>query len=128
MSAENGELREACKYEEFVWRLEDSTPRQIPAHKHYNLMENEDLPFQAQRALINDDMLGYGKTLGRGLGREQAHLRKTNVMSNWRLTTNQAMDGRRHGQGALRFSAMTTTVIQVKDARAAHRGSAEARG
>ena len=30
------------------------------------------------------NMLGYGKTLGR----------KINVMSDWRQTTNQAMDGR----------------------------------
>ena len=63
------------------------------------------LPFQAQCALLNDDMLGYGKTFGRGLGRELAQLRKINVMSDWRQTTNEAMDGRRHGQGALRFSA-----------------------
>ena len=47
------------------------------------------------------NMLGYGKTLGRGLGRELAQLRKINVMSDWRQTTNEAMDGRRHGQGAL---------------------------
>jgi hypothetical protein len=47
------------------------------------------------------NMLGYGKTLGRGLGRELAQLRKINVMSDWRQTTNEAMDSRRHGQGAL---------------------------
>ena len=71
-----------------MWRIEDSTPRQISAEKHYDLMENEDLPFQAQCAMLNDDMLGYGKTLGRGLGRELAQLRKINVMDDWRQTTN----------------------------------------
>ena len=72
------------------------------------------------------NMLGYGKTLGRGLGRELAQLRKINVMSDWRQTTNEVMDGRRHGQGALRFPATTATATNIKDARAAHRGSAEA--
>ena len=80
-----------------MWRLEDSTPRQISAHKHYYLMENEDSTVPSINALINDDMLGYGKTLGRGLGRELAELRKINVMSDWRQTTNEAMDGQRHG-------------------------------
>jgi hypothetical protein len=28
-------------------------------------------------------------------------LRKINVMSDWKQTTNEAMDDRRHGQGAL---------------------------
>ena len=81
-----------------MWRLEDSTPRQISAHNHYVLMENKDFTVPskilAQFALLNDDMLGYGKKLGRGLGRELAQLRKINVMSDWRQTTNQAMDGR----------------------------------
>ena len=46
--------------------------------------------------MLNGDMLGYGKTLGRGLGRELAQPRKINVMDDWRQTTNEAMDGRRH--------------------------------
>ena len=50
--------------------------------------------------LLNDDMLGYGKALGRGPGRELAQLRKINVMGDWRQTTNKAMDDRRHGQDA----------------------------
>ena len=67
-----------------MWRLEDSTPRQISSHKHYDLMENEDFTVPSTSATLNDDMLGYGKTLGRGLGRELAQLRKINVMDEWR--------------------------------------------